>query len=75
MPQSESEPSPFGENGEKKKVKLKLHDKLRAIEMLNRMLGFNSPESSKLLIEDNSKTKQELEQELEELRKKRNSKK
>ena len=34
----------FGDSGEKKTVKLKLHDKLKAIEMLNRMLGFNAPE-------------------------------
>lgn len=32
------------ENSTLKKVKIKLHDKVRAIEMINKMLGYNSPE-------------------------------
>lgn len=30
--------------GEKKIIKFKLHDKLKAIEMINKMLGFNDPD-------------------------------
>lgn len=30
--------------GTLQKIKLKLHDKLKAIEMINKMLGYNSPE-------------------------------
>lgn len=34
----------FGEDGRKETVKFKLHDKQRAIELLNKMLGFNAPD-------------------------------
>ena len=34
----------FGDDGLKQSVKFKLHDKQKAIELLNKMLGFNEPD-------------------------------
>ena len=36
----------FGEKGLKQTVKFKLHDKQKAIDSLNKMLGFNAPEKT-----------------------------
>lgn len=38
----------FGEDGKKEQVKVKMHDKQRAIEILNKMLGFNEPNKTDL---------------------------
>lgn len=40
----------FGEDGKKTSIKFKLHDKQKAIEMLNKMLGFNAPEKQERTI-------------------------
>lgn len=34
----------FGKDGKKETIKFRLHDKTKAIEILNKMLGFNEPE-------------------------------
>jgi phage terminase small subunit len=46
----------FGEDGHKVSYKIKLHDKMKAIDMINKMLGFDSGESE----EDNNNHKGNL---------------
>lgn len=50
-------------------------DRLKAIEVINKMLGYNAPDKSNIVVEDKTpKSKEELEKELKQLRDKRKKK-
>lgn len=50
-------------------------DKIKIIEVINKMLGYNAPDKSNIVVEDKTpKTKEELEKELQQLRNKRKKK-
>lgn len=60
----------FGENGKKETIKFKLHDKQKALEILNRMLGWNAPDKSDITTKGESiipQSPEEREKEIEEL--------
>lgn len=54
-------------------VKIKLHDKIKALENINRMLGFNNPEKIDLTTQGQkiTQTREEILAEIEEIRRKR----
>jgi len=55
-------------------VKFKLHDKLKAIEGLNKMLGYNAPEKGELVIDNKTLTEDERKARILELQTKLNKK-
>ena len=58
------------EYGTERIVKFKVHDKIKAITEINKMLGFNSAEKLDLMVNDNRKTVSELFPTEEEIEKK-----
>jgi len=49
-----SKETTFGEDGRTVETKIKLHDKLKAITELNKMLGFNAPEKKEVNVKGNT---------------------
>ena len=45
-----SKETTFGEDGRSVETKIKLHDKLKAISELNKMLGFNAPDKKEVAV-------------------------
>jgi len=50
-----SKETTFGEDGRSVETKIKLHDKLKAITELNKMLGFNAPDKKEVSLFSNIK--------------------